>query len=145
MNVKDLELTEMWSENDADRAVNFTFPISLATGAASTSVVYFEVPAGKHLGVHTDSAEEILYIVAGSGEAVIGDDRVAVEAGDLALIPSMVPHDVINTGDEPIRVVGFFSSATVLSEFEDAFAPIDANIVLSPPALAPAKHELAAA
>jgi hypothetical protein len=55
-----------------------------------------------------------------------------------------VPHDVINTGDEPVRVVGFFSSATVLSEFEDPFAPIDANVVLAPPALAPAKLEAVA-
>ena len=53
----------------------------------------------------------------------------------------MVPHDVVNTGDEPLRVVGFFSSATVLSTFEDAFSPLDANVLLSPPALAPAKLE----
>jgi quercetin dioxygenase-like cupin family protein len=145
MNVKDLDLNHMWSENDPDREVRFDFPITLASGAASTSVVYFEVPAGKHLGMHTDSAEEILYIVAGTGEAVVGDERVSIEPGSLALIPSMVPHDVVNTGAETIRVVGFFSSATVLSEFEDPFAPIDANVVLAPPALEPGKRELAAA
>jgi quercetin dioxygenase-like cupin family protein len=141
MNVKDLELNHMWSENDPEREVRFDFPITLATGAASTSVVYFEIAPGKHLGMHTDSAEEILYIVSGEGEAVVGDDTVAIEPGALALIPSMVPHDVVNTGDETIRVVGFFSSATVLSEFEDPFAPIDANVVLAPATFEPLKRE----
>jgi quercetin dioxygenase-like cupin family protein len=145
MNVQQLELNEMWSETDEERGVRVNFPISLETGSASTTVVYFEVPPHKHLGMHTDSAEEILYIVAGSGEAIVGDERVEVEAGSLALIPSMVPHDVVNTGDEPIRVVGFFSSATVLSTFEEPFAPLDANVLLSPPALAPAKLEPVAA
>ena len=145
MNVNQLELNRMWSETDAEREVHFTFPITLETGAASSSVVFFEVPPGKHLGMHQDSAEEILYIVAGTGEAVVGDERVDIEPGSLALIPSMVPHDVVNTGDKTIRVVGFFSSATVLSTFEDPFAPIDANVVLAPAALAPAKLETAAA
>ena len=145
MNVKQLELNEMWSETDAERGVRVNFPITLDTGAASTTVVYFEVPPHKHLGKHTDSAEEIVYVTAGAGEAVIGDERAPVEAGSLALIPSMVPHDVVNTGDEPLRVVGFFSSSTVLSTFEEPFAPVDANVLLSPPALAPAKLEGAAA
>ncbi len=141
MNVNQIELNEMWSDSDDERGVKVNFPISLDTGAASTTVVYFEVPPQKHLGMHTDSAEEIVYVVAGTGEAILGDERVAVEAGSLALIPSMVPHDVVNTGDEPLRVVGFFSSATVLSTFEEPFAPLDANVLLSPPALAPAKLE----
>ena len=132
MNVQQLELAEMWSETDSERGVRVNFPITLDTGAASTTVVYFEVPPHKHLGMHTDSAEEIVYIAAGQGEAIIGDERGPVEAGSLALIPSMVPHDVVNTGDEPLRVVGFFSSATVLSTFEEAFAPLDANVLLSP-------------
>ena len=35
--------------------------------------------------MHTDSAEEILYIVAGTGEAVVGDDRDRlIEPGSLA-------------------------------------------------------------
>jgi quercetin dioxygenase-like cupin family protein len=145
MNVKQLELNEMWSATDPDRRVRFDFPITLATGAASTSVVYFEVPPHKHLGMHTDSAEEILYIVEGEGEAVVGDERVDIEAGSLALVPSMVPHDVGNTGEETIRVVGFFSSATVMSEFEDPFQPIDANLVIAPAEFEPVKREAVAA
>ena len=127
-----LELIEAWSETDADRALRFAFPIFSQAGAKSTSVVYFEVDPGKHIGTHTDSAEEVVLILAGEGEAVVGDERGPVEAGTLAVIPAMVPHDVINTGEEPLRVAGFFSSSTVVSVFEDPFAPIGKRIVGTP-------------
>ena len=39
-----LELAEVWSETDPDRGARFNFPISMETGAASTAVVYFELP-----------------------------------------------------------------------------------------------------
>jgi mannose-6-phosphate isomerase-like protein (cupin superfamily) len=128
----ELELIEGLSETDADRAVRFTFPIFSQTGAKSTSVVYFEVDPGKHLGTHTDSAEEVLLILTGEGEAVVGDERGPLETGTLAVIPAMVPHDVISTGKEPLRVVGFFSSSTVVSVFDDPFAPIGKRVVGTP-------------
>ncbi len=42
----------------------------------------------------------------GEGEARLGDERGRVRAGDLALIPAMVPHRIANTGDERLKVVG---------------------------------------
>jgi quercetin dioxygenase-like cupin family protein len=130
--VGDLELIEGWSETDPERRTRFTFPIFNQTGAASTSVVYFEVDPGEHLGTHTDSAEEILYIVSGTAEAVVGDERGEVGPGSLALIPAMVPHDVVNRGNETVRVVGFFSSSTVISVFDDPFAPIGKRVLGTP-------------
>ena len=89
------------------------FPINRFTGAEHTAVVYFEVQPGDYLPTHTDSAEEILYIVAGEGEAQLGDERGSVRAGDLAVIPAMVPHGIANTGDEPLKVVGFFCESEI--------------------------------
>ena len=71
-----------------------------ATGDAF-GVVYFEVEPGQYLPTHTDSPEEVLYIVAGTGEAHVGDERGVVSAGDLAVIPSMVPHGIRNIGKGP--------------------------------------------
>jgi len=127
-----LELIEIWSETDETRRARFTFPICNLTGAASSSVVYFEVDPGKHLGMHRDSAEEIVMIVSGSAEAIVGEERGKVAAGSLAVIPAMVPHDVVNIGDEPVRVVGFFSSATMVSVFDDPLAPIGKCVVGTP-------------
>ena len=120
----ELELNEAWLDTDPRKRVRFAFPISGAFGAEHTAVVYFEVAPGERLGTHTDSAEEILYIVAGQGEAEVGDERGHVRAGDLALIPAMVPHGVVNTGDEPLKVVGFFCESEITSTFEAPLQPI---------------------
>lgn len=127
-----LELIEIWSETDQTRRARFTFPIFNLTGAASSSVVYFEVEPGKHLGMHRDSAEEIVMIMSGNAEAIVGDDRAKVGAGSVALIPSMVPHDIVNVGDETVRVVGFFSSSTTVAVFDDPLAPIGKCVVGTP-------------
>jgi len=120
----ELELTEAWLDDDPRKRVRFTFPISGATGAEHTAVVYFEVAPGERLGTHTDSAEEILYIVAGEGEARLGDERGHVRAGDLAVIPAMVPHGIANTGDGPLKVVGFFCESEITSTFAEPLQPI---------------------
>jgi quercetin dioxygenase-like cupin family protein len=130
--IENLELMEAWSENDATRRTRVNFPISNVSGALASSVVYFEVDPGKHLGTHTDSAEEILYIVSGTAEAIVGDERGEVGPGSLALVPAMVPHDIVNSGDETVRVVGFFASATVVSVFDDPLAPVGRRVVGTP-------------
>lgn len=121
----ELELMEVWLESDPDVArVAPAFPINHYTGSADSAVVYFEIEPGQHVPRHTDSAEEILYIVTGEGEAEAGGEYVSAKAGDLAVIPAMVPHSVRNTGDETLRVVGFFSEANIVSTFEEPLQPL---------------------
>ena len=116
----ELELGTAWIDSDPDTArVHPAFPINHYTGAADSAVVYFEVEPGERLARHTDSEEEILYIVGGEGEAEAGGELADVRAGDLAVIPAMVPHGVRNTGDETLKVVGFFSGAKIVSTFEE--------------------------
>ena len=135
----ELELIEAWLDIDPRKRVRFAFPISGASGAEQTAVVYFEVAPGERLGTHTDSAEEILYIVAGEGVAEVGDERGRVRAGDLALVPAMVPHGVVNTGDEPLKVVGFFCESEITSTFEAPLQPIgQATVTNGTPAPVPA-------
>ena len=119
-----LDLNEAWIDNDPRGRVYPAFPINRFTGAQDTAVVYFEVQPGEYLPTHTDSPEEILYIVAGEGEAQVGDERARVRAGDLAVIPSMVPHGIANTGTETLKVVGFFCSADVVSTFVEPLQPM---------------------
>jgi quercetin dioxygenase-like cupin family protein len=121
----ELELLTAWVDSDPDVArVHPAFPINIHTGAADSAVVYFEIEPGQRLPRHTDSAEEILYIVAGEAEAEAGGELGRVRAGDLAVIPAMVPHAVRNTGDETLKVVGFFSEAKIVSNFEEPLQPL---------------------
>ncbi|HEY8638890.1 MAG TPA: cupin domain-containing protein [Solirubrobacterales bacterium] len=124
-----LELMEGWQDSDADGTrVRFNFPINKLSGAESSAVVYFELEPGQHLGRHTDSAEETLYIVAGTAEAEAGGERQRVAAGDMVVIPAMAPHGVANVGDDTVKVVGFFSAAEVTSTFEEPMQPVGASV-----------------
>jgi quercetin dioxygenase-like cupin family protein len=130
VNTNTLHLADIWLEGDPDHArVRVNFPLNRAAGTDDSAVVYFEVQPGDRLGRHTDSAEEILYIVSGSAEAEVGGERGIVSAGDLAVIPAMVPHALRTIGDEPVKVVGFFSEAVISSRFEDRLQPIDSQEV----------------
>jgi quercetin dioxygenase-like cupin family protein len=124
-----LELIRSGIESDPRAQVNVEFPISNATGAEHSAVVYFEIEPGDRLPSHTDSAEEILYIVAGEAEATVGDEVGLVSAGDLALIPAMAPHALRNVGSETVKVVGFFAGETVTSTFEEPLLPIGSEVV----------------
>jgi quercetin dioxygenase-like cupin family protein len=131
--IDELELFEGWSASDADMRVRAAFPVSAETGACSTAVVYFELEPGRHLGRHTDSAEELLLILSGEGEASVGDERAPVRAGSIAVVPALVPHGVANTGDETMCVLGFFSSNTVLSVFDEPMEPFATRYFNTPP------------
>ncbi len=122
-NVNDLDLAEVRVEGDPTVGVRFAFPIYAATGAAASAVVSFEVAPGSRLGRHIDSAEEVLLILAGEAEAEVDGERGRLGPGGLVLVPAMAPHDVFNVGEEPLRVVGFFAGAAVVSRFSEPFVP----------------------
>ena len=124
--------------SDPTAHVRVNFPINVHAGSEDSAVVYFEVAPGERLATHTDSAEEILYIVQGTAEAELGDERGVVSTGDLAVIPAMVPHGLRNIGDETVKVVGFFSEARIISEFEEPVQPMGESVLEMRPVPVPA-------
>ena len=136
------DLVDISSETDETLRIRVDFPISSVAGAASTSVVYFELDPGEHTGMHTDSAEELVLILSGRAEAIVGDERGELSAGGLGVVPALVPHDVRNIGEETVRVVGFFSSGIVVSVFDDPLMPAGKRVVGTP---LPEESEVAAA
>ncbi len=132
--IDQLELLDCWYENDPTMRVNSGgFPFFVGTGTKSTSVVYFEIEPGHRLGTHTDSAEEILLILEGEAEVSLGDEQGRLSAGEMALVPAMVPHGLRNAGDETLRVVGFFSSNVVVSTFDQPVMPFGERVIGTPP------------
>lgn len=133
--IEDLELVQVWYEDDPTMRIKVNFPFFLGTGTKSTAVVYFEIEPGFRLGTHTDSAEEILLILQGEAEVSLGDEEGRLSAGEMALVPAMVPHGMRNVGDETVRVVGFFSSNVVVSTFDQPMMPFGQRVVGTPPVL----------
>jgi quercetin dioxygenase-like cupin family protein len=141
--LSELQLPELGYASDAGARVSGTFPFSAASGNKSTAMVYFELQPGKRLPTHTDSAEEILFILEGQVEVEVGDERCDATGGDLALVPALVPHALHNVGRTLARVVGFFSSSTNMATFDqplvlinppaDLGSPFGERTVLAPP------------
>jgi mannose-6-phosphate isomerase-like protein (cupin superfamily) len=138
--LSELQLPEFGYENDLHARVSGTFPFSAATGNKNTAVVYVVVEPGCYLPTHTDSAEEVLFFLAGQAAVTIGDRQAEVRAGEMAVVPAMVPHSVRNASDEPLRFIGVFSSNTVMSTFDQPLkllgqppmSPLGERTVLTP-------------
>jgi Cupin domain len=78
------------------------------------------------------SSEEIVLILSGRAEAIIGDERGERSAGGIGLVPALVPQDVRNIGEETVRMVGCFSSGIVVSVFDGPLMPAVKRVVGRP-------------
>jgi quercetin dioxygenase-like cupin family protein len=123
-NLEDVRLSEV-----PDGSIRVDFPLQSVHGSASFAAVLFEVDPGNALATHADSAEEVLLVLAGEGEAHVGSETARVRAGDVAVVPALAPHGIRNTGETTLRVIGFFSSSTVMSTFEHGIGPEGERVV----------------
>ena len=133
VSLDELELVEGWYEDDPATRVRFGAAFDASTGAAASSTEYIEVPAGHRTPWHTHSAEEVVFVVKGRAEAGIGEERIQVSAGDMALIPAHVPHGLENVGDEPLGFLGFFAAAGMVNVFDRALQPLGSAVFVTPP------------
>jgi len=60
---------------------------------------------------HNQDQEEIYFIVEGSGEMCLGDERQKISAGQAVFIPSRVFHQITNMGDTPLRMIYCYGPA----------------------------------
>jgi quercetin dioxygenase-like cupin family protein len=125
-----VELTEFSVHTKPGQRCKATFPLFAAHGTNDSATVYFELRSGDFLGTHTDSAEELLYIVEGEVEVSVGEEAGMLSKGQLAVVPKLMPHSVKNIGNETAKVLGFFGGANnVVSIFEEVWQPIGSNMV----------------
>jgi quercetin dioxygenase-like cupin family protein len=130
MFVLDLNDIELNQAGTAGGPIRVAFPFHSGTGTASTAAVLFELEPGSALASHTDSAEEVLLVLEGEGEAQVGDESGRLRAGQVAIVPALAPHGIRNVGETTLRVLGFFSSSTVVSNFEEFIGPEGENVTV---------------
>jgi mannose-6-phosphate isomerase-like protein (cupin superfamily) len=53
-------------------------------------------------------ADQWLFVVAGTGEAVVNEERVPLKAGTLVLIQRGDTHEIRNTGEGPLRTLNIY-------------------------------------
>jgi quercetin dioxygenase-like cupin family protein len=118
------KMTNYGAQDGPHRRVAGNFALYSAPGTKSGSAVYFELEQGFELGNNTD-ADEIVYIVAGTVEVTIGEEKDQILSGESGVVPVMEPHNFRNIGSDMAKVIGLFSSPSVVSTFEKAFLPLN--------------------
>ena len=68
-------------------------------------------PGGGQVPWHNQEQEEIYFIVSGTGEMCLGEERQIVSSGQAIYIPSGVFHQLTNTGTEPMQMMYCYGPA----------------------------------
>jgi len=68
---------------------------------------------GRKIDEHVDPMEEIYFILSGSGEIQVDDEKRQVATGDATWIPTGSRHSLFNTGKENCIILVTASSAWI--------------------------------
>ena len=68
-------------------------------------------PQGGQVPWHNQEQEEVYFIVAGTGEMCLGDERQTVTDGQVVAIPPGVFHQLTNIGDTPLLMIYCYGPA----------------------------------
>jgi mannose-6-phosphate isomerase-like protein (cupin superfamily) len=60
---------------------------------------------------HNQEQEEIYFVVEGTGEMCLGDEKTILATGQAVYIPPRVFHQLTNTGPSPLRMVYCYGPA----------------------------------
>jgi mannose-6-phosphate isomerase-like protein (cupin superfamily) len=75
-------------------------------GNQRQSLAEATIPAGFTTALHLHHGTEELYHVShGHGMMTLGDESFPVEVGDTVCISPGTPHQISNTGSEPLRIL----------------------------------------
>ncbi|HEV2711785.1 MAG TPA: cupin domain-containing protein [Gaiellaceae bacterium] len=131
-NLDELPLIDGWCDKDPLVRARFGFPLHVAAGSSSSGVVYMEIEPGDNCGRHWDSAEEVFFVRDGEAEIEIGDERLHVTAGGIAVAPALVPHTVYSVGETTLKILGFFPSGAVVARHDDRIEPLGTTDLVVP-------------
>ena len=88
-------------ENSFFRKVLFTAPLS--------QLVVMSLLPHEEIGAETHDGDQMLYAVKGGGVAVINGAKEPFEKGMIFCIPAGALHNVINTGEEPLKLFTIYA------------------------------------
>jgi mannose-6-phosphate isomerase-like protein (cupin superfamily) len=104
MHVSQLEDATPFESSDSSMIRELAGRVSLPSRAQSLAEATIPVGAATDEHYHPVS-EELYYFVAGSGRMRLEDEERDVRPGDCVLIAPGAIHKLVNTGDEPLRLL----------------------------------------
>lgn len=68
-------------------------------------------PNGGQVPWHNQEQEEVYFVLEGTGEMCLGEERREIRGGEAVYIPSGVFHQLTNTGPVPMRMIYCYGPA----------------------------------
>src|SRR5690606_8394067 len=98
----------------------------LHTGS-NVQLVVMSIDPGEDIGAEAHPVEQCLHIVEGNGRAEVGGQTAQLSSGSMVCVPGGSQHNIINTGNEPLKLFTVYSPPehapnTVHATREDAQA-----------------------
>jgi quercetin dioxygenase-like cupin family protein len=79
-------------------------------------------PNGGQVPWHNQEQEEVYFIVEGTCEMCLGEERRTISAGQAAYIPPGVFHQLTNIGDTPARMIYIYGPAGDVAHWRQELA-----------------------
>jgi mannose-6-phosphate isomerase-like protein (cupin superfamily) len=93
-----------------ERELKVLLSPGLQEGLEGLAVGMTILPPGSSSSFHSHDVEcETWIIVSGTGEVRLGDEREAVGPESVIFTPRHVKHQIINTGQEPLRMFWIYT------------------------------------
>ena len=75
----------------------------------NVQIVLMSIEPGDDIGEETHDADQTTFFVAGDGQAVLDGHRTKVGANHMVVIPKGTSHNIINKGEEPLKLFTVYS------------------------------------
>lgn len=97
--VQDIE--ELAGENEHFRRVLYT--------AEHCQLVLMSLKASEEIGEEVHTLDQFFRVEEGTGEALLDGVRTSIRAGFAILVPAGTRHNIINTGELPLKLYTIYS------------------------------------
>ena len=89
-------------DNDNFRKVLFTAP--------HLQLVVMALKPGEEIGLEThEHGDQFFRVEAGNGEAILNGETHKLQDGSIVVIPSGVEHNIVNTGEKPLKLYTIYA------------------------------------
>lgn len=94
-------IEKLTTENENFRKVLYT--------AKNSQLVLMSLKPGEEIGEEVHTLDQFFRIDAGSGKVVIDGTETEISNGSAIVVPAGANHNVINTGDSPLKLYTIYS------------------------------------
>ena len=79
-------------------------------------------PHGGQVPWHSQEQEEVYFVIEGTGEMCLGDERQTITSGQAVYIPPGVYHQMTNIGETPLRMLYCYGPAGEVAHWRQELA-----------------------